>query len=131
MEKYNQDEQGLWNSIYDELDTYGNHNIDDTFASFEFWTDTAGQDVVVEFYYDGTPENFIEEFVDYAENYDPDEEAEIYVRNGMLGQNGVPDSLRVLLDDCEEAKDTLMDIAESLSRFLGKTTGRRFDSDEE
>lgn len=130
MEMYNQDEQGLWDSIYDELEFYGKHNIDDNLACFEFWTDTAGQDVVVEFDYDGSAEDFINKFVEYAEFYDPDEEAEMYVRNGMLGKQGVPDSLRVLLDDCEEAKNTLMEIAESLSRFLGKSLGIRLDDEE-
>ena len=49
----------------------------------------------------------------------------------MRGQHGVPSSIRTIVEDCEEAKDTLMDIADCLSRFLGKTTGRKFDSDEE
>lgn len=128
-ETYNNDTEGFWNSIYDELEFYGKHNIDDNFATFEFWTDTAGQDVVVEFDYDGTPEDFVEKFREYADNYDPDEEVEMYVRNGMLGQRGVPSSIRTLIEDCEEAKETLMDIAESLYRFAGKTTGRKLDDE--
>ena len=115
---YNQDEKGLWESIYDTLETYGRHNIDDNSATFEFWTDTAGQDVVVEFDFDGTGADFINKFVDYAESYDPDEEVEIYVSSGMLGQRGVPSSIRTILADCDEAKDTLMEIASDLKHFI-------------
>lgn len=128
MEKYNQDERGLWNSIYDELEFYGKHNIDDNFACFEFWTDTAGQDVVVEFDYDGTGEDFINKFVEYAENYDVDSEVELYA--SMRGQHGVPSSIRTIVEDCEEAKATLMEIAECLSRFLGGTLGIKIDDEE-
>ena len=128
MEMYNQDTSGFWNSIYDELDFYGKYTIEDNFACFEFWTNTAGQDVVVEFDYDGTPEDFVEQFVEYAENYDVDSEVELFV--GMRGQHGIPSSVRTIIDDCEEAKETLMDIAESLSRFAGKTLGRKLDDEE-
>ena len=128
MEMYNQDEQGLWNSIYDELEFYGKYDITDSFAFFEFWTDTAGQDVAVEFDYDGTPEDFIDKFVEWAEGYDVDDEVQTLVP--MLGQRGVPSSVRTLLDDCQEAKDTLMEIAECLSRFLGRTLGIKIDDEE-
>lgn len=116
MEMYNQDEQGLWGSIYDTLEFYGKYDIDDNFACFEFWTDTAGQDVVVEFDYDGTGRDFIEKFCEYAENYDVDSEVALYV--GMRGQHGVPSSVRTIIDDCQEAKDTLMEIAEDLKHFI-------------
>ena len=51
-------------------------------------------------------------FVEAAENYDVDEEVELYV--DMRGKNGVPDTVRELLDDCQEAKDTLMKIVRRL-----------------
>lgn len=128
MGMYNQDEQGLWNSIYDELEFYGQYDIEDTFASFQFWTDTAGQNVVVEFDFDGTGEDFINKFVEYAENYDVDDEVELFVP--MRGKQGVPSSVRTIVADCEEAKATLMEIAECLSRFLGKTLGVKIDDEE-
>ena len=84
-------------------------------ALVEFWTDTAGQDIPVELDYDGTPEDFIQKFVEYADNYDVDEEVELYVN--MRGKNGVPNTVRELLDDCQEAKDTLMYIAEKLKKL--------------
>ena len=82
----------------------------------EFWTDTAGQDIPTEFYYDGSPEDFVAKFTECANNYDVDEEVELYVN--MRGKNGVPDTVRELLDDCQEAKDTLMEIAEKLQEAI-------------
>lgn len=78
----------------------------------EFWTDTAGQDIPTEFDFDGTPEGFVKEFVERAENYDVDEEVELYA--DMRGKQGVPDTIRELIDDCQEAKNTLLDIAKAL-----------------
>ncbi len=78
----------------------------------EFWTDTAGQDIPTEFDFDGTPDGFVKKFVECAENYDVDEEVELFA--GMRGKQGVPDTIRELLDDCQEAKDTLLDIAKAL-----------------
>jgi hypothetical protein len=36
----------------------------------------------------------------------------------MRGENGVPSSIRELLDDCQEAKDTLMEIANNLNNAI-------------
>ncbi len=111
----------LWEKIYDVLDESNvrydtNYCESETEAIIEFWTDTAGQDIVTEFDYDGTPEDFIEQFTERAENYDVDEEVELYVN--MRGKDGVPDTVRELLDDCEEAKDTLMEISRKLKNVL-------------
>lgn len=116
LQKYNQDAEGRWNSIKDTLDYFGKYTLKDNFVTFEFWTDTAGQDIVVEFDYDGTPEDFVRNFVEYADNYDVDDEVALFIN--MLGQNGVPSSARELVEDCEEAKDTLMEIADQLKHFV-------------
>lgn len=92
-------------------------NSDDWYGLVEFWTDTAGQDMPVEIDFDGTAEDFVKEFVEYAENYDVDEEVEIYAES--RGQRGVPSTIRELLDDCQEAKDTLMKIADRLQVAIG------------
>ena len=97
-------------NVLDNLDV--KYEIRDHYAIIEFWTDTAGQDIPVEIDHDGTAEDIINQFVDYAEGYDVDDQVELYV--GMRGQNGVPETVRELLDDCQEAKDTLMEIAEKL-----------------
>ena len=103
--------------IEEVLDNMGiSYEIKKDSAFIEFWTDTAGQDIPVEIDYDGTVENLVDKFTAYAENYDVDDEVEIYVN--MRGENGVPSSIRELLDDCQEAKDTLMEIANNLNNAI-------------
>ncbi len=92
------------------------YSIDGKNVLVEFWTDTAGQDIPVEFKFDGTPESFVKEFTECAEIYDVDEEVELYVNS--RGERGVPNTIRELLDDCQEAKDTLMEIARKLKAAL-------------
>lgn len=89
---------------------------DNWYGLVEFWTDTAGQDVPTEFDFDGTAEDFVKEFTERAESYDVDEEVEVYI--DMRGRNGVPETVRELLDDCQEAKDTLMKIAVKLNAAI-------------
>lgn len=101
-------------SVLDDLSI--GYEIEGDYGIVEFWTDTAGQDVPTEFNFDGTPEGFIREFVACAESYDVDEEFELYA--SMLGKNGIPSSARILLEDLEEAKSTLMEIANALESLL-------------
>ena len=82
----------------------------------EFWTYTAGQDIPIEIGFDGTAEDFVKKFCEAAESYDVDEKVELFI--GMRGKNGVPNTVRKLLDDCQEAKDTLMEIAEKLKEAM-------------
>lgn len=58
------------------------------------------------------PEKFIKDICEYAENFDAEEHAEMYI--GMRGTNGVPKSIRTLLDDADEIKEILMALAEQL-----------------
>lgn len=106
-----------WEMIETVLDDFNlRYDIsDNTYALVEFWTDTAGQDIIVELSYNGTPDDFILEFSDHADSYDVDEEVELYV--SMRGKNGVPETVRELLDDCQEAKDTLMNISDRLKKI--------------
>ena len=92
------------------------YKVDETYGRVQFHTDTAGQDICEEFDFDGTAEDFVREFSQRAEDYDVDDQVEMYA--DMRGQYGVPDSIRTLLDDCQEAKDTLMDIAEKLKEAI-------------
>lgn len=103
-------------AVLDEMSI--NYDIEKDHALIEFWTDTAGQDIPVEIDYDGTVEDLVEKFVEYANNYDVDDEVKVYVN--MRGQNGVPNTVRELLDDCQEAKDTLMEIADELQNAIAK-----------
>lgn len=113
--------QEKWEEIYDVLDNmniYYDTNYCDskTEALIEFWTDTAGQDIPMEFDYDGSSEDFVKQFTERAENYNVDEEVEVYIN--MRGKNGVPNTVRELLDDCQEAKNTLMEIARKLQEAI-------------
>ena len=95
------------------------YEIEDQSAFVEFWTDTAGQDIPTEFDFDGTAEDFVKKFTEAAENYDVDSEVELYA--GMRGQRGVPETIREIIDDCEEAKATLLSIAEALKKATTET----------
>lgn len=86
------------------------------YALVEFHTDYAGQDIPTEFEFDGTAEDFVRTFYTMANTYDVDEEVEIYVP--MRGQNGTPWRVMDIVRDCEEAKETLMNIAEKLKEAL-------------
>lgn len=102
-----------------KYDYHKYNNSDSWYGMIEFWTDTSGQDIPVEFDFDGTAKDFVKQFCEYAENYDVDDEVELYI--GMRGKQGVPNTVRELYDDCQEAKDTLMNIADELkSTILGE-----------
>lgn len=102
--------------ILDDLgvryDYYKNENRDDWYGIVEFWTDTSNQDIPTEFDFDGTAEDFVKKFVECADSYDVDEQVEIF--SPMRGQQGVPKTIKEIIEDCQEAKDTLTEIADKL-----------------
>lgn len=105
------------NRIKNVLEDMGiKYDIRENYALIEFWTDTAGQDIPVEIDHNGTAEDVVKQFADYAEGYDVDEQVELFI--GGRGQNGVPETVQELLDDCQEAKDTLMEIAGRLTEAM-------------
>ena len=113
--------QDKWEEIYDVLDNMNikyntNYCGSETEALIEFWTDTAWQDIPTEFDYDSSPEDFVKQFTEKAENYDVNEEVELFVN--MRRKDGVPNTVRELFDDCQEAKNTLMEIAEKLQKAI-------------
>ena len=82
----------------------------------EFWTETANQDIPVEIDFDGTAEDFVAKYTEYANNYNVEEEVELFI--GMMGERAVPSSVTLLVEDIREAKDTLMKIAKKLQNAL-------------
>lgn len=104
------DEMGI------KYDYYMDQNSEEWYGLVEFWTDCSGQDIPTEFNFDGTAEDFVKKFTEGAENYDVDDQVEIFVP--MRGKQGVPNTVREILDDCQEAKDTLMEIAEKLKEAI-------------
>lgn len=80
-------------------------------ADIEFWSD-AGEDVVINIWFDGTAENFVEEFCNYASDFDPDEHAQELI--SMRGQHGIPNSVRTLINDADAIADFLDVVATDL-----------------
>ena len=74
-----------------------------------------GEDVIVSLIYDGTEEGFISAFVEYANWFDAEEHAEMWIE--CRGKNGVPESIKDLLEDAEWIKNMLLEVGEALNTF--------------
>ena len=72
-----------------------------------------GEDVIISLIYDGTEEDFIRQFERYAEDFDAEDHAETYIN--MRGKNGVPESIKDLLEDAEWQKEMLLEVAKDLN----------------
>ena len=72
-----------------------------------------GENVIVSLTYDGTEEDFIRQFESYAERFDAEEHATMWIE--QRGKNGVPDSIKNLLEDAEWQKEMLLEVAKELS----------------
>lgn len=106
--------------VLDELDV--KYDLREGYFLLEFWTDTAGQDIVYELDSDNV-EEIISDFTEYAEErYDVDEEVSVY--GGSRGEGGVPDDYETLVADIKEAKETLLEIADRLKEGV-KDEGRK------
>ena len=73
-----------------------------------------GEDWWMTVWYDGSDEDFIQKFETMVDNFDPDEEAEIYIE--MRGKNGVPNSIRDILEDQVWKLETLKATLEDLNK---------------
>lgn len=80
-------------------------------AELEFYSD-AGEDFVFSIWFDGTWNDFVEKFREYAMEFDPDEHAEMYV--DLRGQRGVPSSIRTLIEDADGIKECLEKLSDGL-----------------
>ena len=89
--------------------TYNNDGYDVELETYS----PEGEDVIISLIYDGTEEDFIRQFERYADDFDAEEHAEIYIN--MRGKNGVPDSIKDLLEDAEWQKEMLLKVAKELS----------------
>lgn len=81
------------------------------YCELEFYS-PAGEDFIFTVWFDGTPEDFAEQFAANAEEFDPDEHAAEWV--GGRGTRGIPANVRELIDDAEAIKEILMETAERL-----------------
>ena len=80
----------------------------------EFYSD-AGEDVVETVFYNGTSKDFIRAFREMAMIFDADEHATMWVNS--RGERGVPDSIRVLIDDADSIKEFLLKVADELENI--------------
>lgn len=72
-----------------------------------------GENVVISLIYDGTEDDFIKKFENYAEDFDPDEHAEMWIEaRGSV--NGVPNSIRDLINDANWIKNMLSTVSKQL-----------------
>lgn len=89
--------------------TYNNDGYDVELETYS----PEGEDVIISLIYDGTKEDFIRQFESYAEDFDAEEHAEMWIES--RGKNGVPDSIKDLLEDAEWQKEMLLEVAKELS----------------
>lgn len=101
--------------ILEEMDfrICGTYKQDEEFVSELEWYSPAGEDIIITIWHDNTDEDFVDGFSDYVLDFDPDEHAEMYV--DIRGTRGVPDSIRVLIDDADAIKEHLEETLDALS----------------
>lgn len=75
-----------------------------------------GEDWCVVIFFNGTNNGFIQEFYNYAYDFDIDEEVEIFVQN--RGRNGIPSSIIDLVEDAKCKQKTLEETADALWNLL-------------
>lgn len=73
----------------------------------------AGED----FYFTADKKNFARSIREYAEDFDPDEHAETWVKN-MHTVRGVPQSIRTLIDDADAIKEMLTELSEQIHKTI-------------
>ncbi len=81
----------------------------------------AGED----FFFCVDKKDFINNVIEYAEDFDADDHAEMWVENRHT-VSGVPQSVRTLIDDADAIKKMLLELAENLKR---KIKTRRYTND--
>ena len=89
--------------------TYNNDGYDVELETYS----PEGEDVIIPLIYDGTEEDFIRQFERYADGFDAEEHAEMWIEG--RGKNGVPESIKNLLEDAEWQKEMLLEVAKDLN----------------
>lgn len=73
----------------------------------------AGED----FFFYADKKRFAESITEYAEDFDADEHAEMWVKN-MHTVKGVPQSIRTLIDDADAIKQMLTELSEQINKTI-------------
>lgn len=69
--------------------------------------------MIIDFDITSPVRSFLDNLKEYSDDFDPDEHAEMWIEG--RGQNGVPDSIRTLIDDAEAIKDMIFELWDKLS----------------
>jgi len=72
-----------------------------------------GEDWWETVWFDGTDEGFAEAIMDRLNNFDVDEETEIFIEG--RGTNGIPSSIKDLIEDAEWKQEQLENLANELN----------------
>lgn len=88
---------------------------EDMIAELEWYSD-AGEDVIVDIWHKGDRRSFIDAFTTYAEDFDPDEHAEMWISH--RGEGGCPSSIRALIEDADGIKSHLQETAFALRQLI-------------
>lgn len=75
----------------------------------------CGEDWWETIWFDGTISNFIKAVINRYNNFDVDEEAEMWIER--RGRNGVPSSIRALVEDAEWKESMLEQLADALEEL--------------
>lgn len=103
------------NKIKDIIENLGWNIYED-----EQWVDLRKQSPAGEdFGFCVGTDDFIENVIEYAYNFDPDEHAEMWVEN-MHTVQGVPQSIRTLIQDADDIQTMLSELAEELKKYRGE-----------
>lgn len=85
---------------------------------FESYTDIDNQDVIMSISIkNDDPEELVSEIEGYWENFDPEEEASLWIKDGH-GINGAPHSLKDIIKSMEEAKSMMRDLWRRMKNSL-------------
>ncbi len=72
----------------------------------------AGENIIETVWFDGTSKGFVQGLEELAESFDADEHAELWV--DKRGKNGVPETIRELIDDADAIQEMLNEAAEKV-----------------
>lgn len=116
----------LYDRIVDVAEKNGwTVNVDDNIIEFGKHS-PAGEDFSFTIEYNGDLDEFLNNFKDYYDNYDPDTETYKWLDEEGHGRNGAPYRMRDLLDDKEAIERMIEDLMISLGRNVEEV-----DDDEE
>ena len=76
----------------------------------------ADENIIETVWFDGTTEGFIDGMKELTESFDVDDHVEMWVDE--RGKNGVPGTVRELLDDAEAIKDILNETYNALLQIV-------------